>query len=104
MQRGLDELGLVEELAGVSGRVQLGELQRRAVRHVLLEHAQRQHRQRRVEQVVHRDEHLVEHRLQRGTRLSTVPHVVLTVYHIRFDYIVYFELSIKTDLFFLILR
>lgn len=67
MQRGLDELGLVEELAGVSGRVQLGELQRRGVRHVLLEHAQRQHRQRRVEQVVHRDEHLVEHRLNEDT-------------------------------------
>lgn len=63
MQRGLDELLLVEQLAGMSRRVQLGELQRRHVRHVLLEHAQRQHWQRRVEQVVHRYEHLVEHRL-----------------------------------------
>lgn len=66
MQRRLNEFLLVEQLAGVSRRVQLGELQRGGVGHVLLEHAQRQHRQRRVEQVVHRDEHLVEYRLLNG--------------------------------------
>lgn len=53
MQSGLDELCLVEELAGVSRCVQLGELQRSRDRHVLLEHAQSQHRQRRVEQIVY---------------------------------------------------
>lgn len=71
MHRGLDELCLVEEARGVPRRVQLGELQARGVRHVLLEHAQRQHRQRRVEQVVHRDEHLVEHGLRDGTTAVT---------------------------------
>ena len=67
LERALEELLLVEEAGAEAGVVQLGVLDRVEGVDVLVEDAERQHRLRRVEQVVDGDEgRLLEERLEGG--------------------------------------
>ena len=67
LERALEELLLVEEAGAEAGVVQLGVLDRVEGVDVLVEDAERQHRLRRVEQVVDCDEgRLLEERLEGG--------------------------------------
>ena len=76
LERALEELLLVEEAGAEAGVVQLGVLDRVEGVDVLVEDAERQHRLRRVEQVVDGDEgRLLEERLEGGRACQTVSRV-----------------------------
>ena len=76
LERALEELLLVEEAGAEAGVVQLGVLDRVEGVDVLVEDAERQHRLRRVEQVVDGDEgRLLEERLEGERACQTVSRV-----------------------------
>ena len=79
MHGALEELGLVEEQVEMTRRVEFGILVAVDVVHVLVEHANGQHRQRRVKQVVHRDEHRVKDRLEEQQKRARQKHKITTV-------------------------
>lgn len=64
MKHAIDELAYVEQFALQARRIESRILHAVLVRYVLLEDAQRQHRQRCVEQIVDRYEHRIEYGLE----------------------------------------
>lgn len=68
VQYASNEFSRIEQCIVQSWRIQFWIINAVLIRYVLLENAQRQHRQRCVEQIVHRNVHWIEHRLHKKTK------------------------------------